>query len=178
MVVSVGWFQIILHKKWLEITKHPVNKWLALEFQDGMIEQNIHPAESERMPTLKKESFQGINCLPSFIFEERTVSFFGSTYGKYLLKTATACHIFPKWWFSMREINKTCLRSLSNAESRAIRTQIWTSWWFQPIWKILVKMDHFSKYGWTMNHHHLVKQATTFFKTALDKNRRPWQTMR
>ena len=63
-------------KKWLEITKHPVNKWLALEFQDGMIEQHIHPAENERMSTLKKESFQGKNCLPSFIFQERTVSFF------------------------------------------------------------------------------------------------------
>lgn len=57
-------------------------KWLALEFEDGMIEQNIHPAENERMSTLKKESFQGKNCLPTLIFEEVAVSFVGSTYGK------------------------------------------------------------------------------------------------
>ena len=44
-------------------------------------------------------------------------------------------------WFSMKKVLKpsslahSCLKLLS-------------SWWFQPIWKILVKLDHFPKYGW------------------------------
>ncbi len=25
----------------------------------------------------------------------------------------------------------------------------WPSWWFQPIWNILVKLDHFPRKGWT-----------------------------
>ena len=53
-----------------------------------MIEQNIHPAENERMSTLKKESFQGKNCLPTFIFEERALSYFGSTMAHICLKMA------------------------------------------------------------------------------------------
>ena len=34
-----------------------------------------------------------------------------------------------------------------------------TSWWFQPIWKILAKLDHFPRSGWTLKsiwNHHLV----------------------
>lgn len=86
----------------MEITKHPVNKWLALEFQDGMIEQNIHPAENERMSTLKKESFQGKNCLPTFIFEERALSHFGSTMAHitYLLKNGMVGKQLPPVTYS------------------------------------------------------------------------------
>ncbi len=25
----------------------------------------------------------------------------------------------------------------------------YTSWWFQPIWNILIKLDHLPRYGWT-----------------------------
>ena len=30
-----------------------------------------------------------------------------------------------------------------------VHSQTWTSWWFQPLWQILVKLDHFPKSGWT-----------------------------
>ena len=33
------------------------------------------------------------------------------------------------------------------AKQRFIKTE--SSWWFQPIWKILVKMEIFPKEGWT-----------------------------
>ena len=32
-------------------------------------------------------------------------------------------------------------------------TNCLTSWWFQPIWKTLVKLDHFPKYRWTFKKH-------------------------
>ena len=42
---------------------------------------------------------------------------------------------------------------LRNCRAWFFSSKLWTcyftSWWFQPIWKnMLVKLDHFSKYGW------------------------------
>ena len=36
-----------------------------------------------------------------------------------------------------------------------------TSWWFQPIWKILVKLDHFPRWGWEWK----MFQTTTLLST-------------
>ena len=40
-----------------------------------------------------------------------------------------------------------------------------SSWWFQPIWKILVKLVHFPKKGWTIkniwNHHPVLLGSRT-----------------
>ena len=37
--------------------------------------------------------------------------------------------------------------SCGHGESKTIRAKIDTSWWFQPIWKIFVKLDHFPQVG-------------------------------
>ena len=39
-----------------------------------------------------------------------------------------------------------------------------SSWWFQPIWKILVKLDHFPKWGWTQK---IFETTTQLFFLAI-----------
>ncbi len=44
---------------------------------------------------------------------------------------------------------ETSLHTIFNGKSEWNHHQAYSSWWFQPVWKILVKLDHVLKEGWT-----------------------------
>ena len=53
---------------------------------------------------------------------------------------------FPSGATGLTEIPKSSGPSLLQQKDHERKSS--SSWWFQPLWKILVKLDHFPKIGW------------------------------
>ena len=53
-------------------------------------------------------------------------------------------HIPPVFGSKLNN-KQTCFKLPPKSECFIVGTLIFTSWWFQPNWKILVKLDHFPK---------------------------------
>ena len=76
---------------------------------------------------------------------------------------------FTHWcWYESKSVTQKHPRLWNVPSSIScvfFKTQ--TSWWFQPIWKILVNLDHFPKVGMKINHfwnHHLETDCTFNWK--------------
>ena len=61
-----------------------------------------------------------------------------SRYG--MMQSMISSYIFTLYWLDLPITIIRYLKKLSHVNS-----QPWSSWWFQPIWKILVKLDLFPK---------------------------------
>ena len=110
-----------------------------------------------RKTTTKTHKFWGVDFLSMRLFVVNwiinilvVVSCFGCLHKKWRATFCTSETLLPKIFCDKKAVVKPLYGEVKtmleiSGKPQANSSTYWSSWWFQPIWNILVKLDHFPR---------------------------------